>query len=336
MFTCIYCLKNEPGVIPSEAHIFPDGMGGLTSTKDTVCDACNNQINREFENTEIVKFAFFQSIWGIRSRRGRIISVPAILRFAGKEVHVSLNEAGEPKTGILDVEKKNDRKAYSIIGPAPWVEVKRQEIIKRDSSIQWHEKDLGGLPPPELVGEFDVNLTRVSLRRLAAKVAFERWAQMFGSTVLSDRQYDTIRNFILTGHEHELSCGVLGDFHLLNGVLNFPIGNHAVVIVGHPQTRLLGAFVAFYSLFYFWVLISKEYYALAAFDDLLLENPQEKEIRTPKLRYGTGDLFVQWTVIENAYRIDPYTIVRVAIEHAIKKFQVAADAFYASREQLNI
>lgn len=248
-----------------------------------------------------------------------------------------MDETGESKTAIVDVEKdKNGRKAYSVIGPAPRTEAKRQEISKKGPSIQWHERDLGGIPPPESVVEFDANLARVSLRRLAAKVAFERWAQMRGSTVLSDHQYNTIRDFILTGDEHELRCGVLADFHLLNGILNFPIGNHAVVIVGHPQNRLLGAFIAFYSLFYFWVLISKEYDALAAFDDLLLEDPQNKERWNPKFRSGTGNLFVKWTVIENAYRNDPHAIVRAAIKHAIKKFQAAADTFYASREKSNI
>jgi hypothetical protein len=72
MFTCIYCLRNEPNVIPSEAHIFPDAMGGVTSTKDTVCQDCNHKINRGFEQEEVSKFAFFQSIWGIKSRRGKI------------------------------------------------------------------------------------------------------------------------------------------------------------------------------------------------------------------------------------------------------------------------
>lgn len=83
MFTCIYCLKNEPDVTPSEAHIFPDAMGGVSSTPNTVCKDCNNEINRSFEQEEVEKFVLFQSIWGIKCRRGKVKGVRAVIEFQG-------------------------------------------------------------------------------------------------------------------------------------------------------------------------------------------------------------------------------------------------------------
>jgi len=179
MFTCIYCLRNEPQAIPSKAHIFPDGMGGITSTGATVCVSCNDRINKEFETNEIDKFSIFQSIWGIKGRRGKIRGVPAVWQFGGKQFRVSLDAAGEPKTPMVTVEKdKNDTKRYRVIGPPAKVEGKLQEISKKCPSVEWREIDLTDTPPPVSTVDFDSNLGRNSLRRLAAKVAFERLAQI--------------------------------------------------------------------------------------------------------------------------------------------------------------
>jgi hypothetical protein len=67
MFTCIYCQRCDPAVRPSRAHIFPDALGGITFSEDIVCEGCNREISRAFEEIEIRKFAFFRSIRGIRN-----------------------------------------------------------------------------------------------------------------------------------------------------------------------------------------------------------------------------------------------------------------------------
>lgn len=134
MFTCIYCLKNEPDVTPSEAHIFPDAMGGVNSTTDTVCKDCNNKINSLFEQAEVEKFAFFQSIWGIKSRRGKVKGVDAIVEFKGGKHNVTLDERGIPKRPLILVNKNEDgKKFYSILGPAPLVAKKTKR--NRSKSI---------------------------------------------------------------------------------------------------------------------------------------------------------------------------------------------------------
>jgi len=150
MFTCIYCFKNEPDVTPSEAHIFPDAMGGVSSTTDTVCKDCNNEINRLFEQEEVEKFAFFQSIWGIKSRRGKVKGVKAVIEFEGEKHNVSLDERGIPKRPLILVNKNEDgKKFYSILGPAPLVAKKEKEIERKEPQVKWGEKDLRNIPPPE-------------------------------------------------------------------------------------------------------------------------------------------------------------------------------------------
>jgi len=337
MFTCIYCRESTPKVVPSEAHIFPDAMGGVTSTKDAVCVDCNGKIEKAFEEIEIRKFSFFRSIWGIRNRRGNIAGVPAVVDFANREFKVLLDETGQHRTAIVAVENCEDgNKIYNVVGPSAKVEEKRKEIDNRKSALQWREMDLTATSPPKSQVVFDTNLTRLTLRRLAAKVAFERWAQIRGSLVACDQQFDVIRGFIIEGNEQELCSGVLGDSRLLNDILRFPTGNHAVAILAHPRNRTLGAFVAFYSLFYFWVILSSKYQALAPFDDLLLENPQNEKVSNPILRSGVGNLFVNWQDIEKVYRSNPDKVVQSAKQHGFNKFQAAADTFYDSKEKTKV
>jgi len=186
MFTCIYCLKNEPVVTPSEAHIFPDAMGGVESTPSTVCKECNHQINQNFEQAEVARFSFFQSMFGIKSRRGKVRGVPAKVEYEGKSFNIALDGKGMPKVPLILSEKDGSgKKVYSILGPAPLVAEKQKEIEAKNPSMSWKEKDLTNGPLPEAVIEIASDIARKSLRRLAAKVAYERWGQLRGAAVLT-------------------------------------------------------------------------------------------------------------------------------------------------------
>ena len=172
MFSCIYCQSTAPDVMPSDAHIFPDAMEGVSSSRTTVCEDCNTKINRSFEMSEIEKFAFFQSIWGIKSRRGKVRGVPATVQFEGKEFDTSLDLHGLPKSALVFVKNLNgNKKGYNVLGPAKKVEEKRREIEAKNPSISWEEMDLTDFLPPESIVEIASALGRTSLRRLAAMVA---------------------------------------------------------------------------------------------------------------------------------------------------------------------
>jgi hypothetical protein len=331
-FTCIYCLRTAPIVAPSDAHIFPDALGGKTSVSNTVCRECNGRINREIEMPVLPTFALFRSILGIRGRRNGIVRVRASIKFAGQEVESSLNAVGQPDVIIHVGTDAAGRKTYSLFGPADTVEAKRQEIAQKYPDLKWEERDLLGAAPPESLVEFEVDMTGLLLRRLAAKIAFERFAQLRGATFVSDKEFDTIRAFILDGKECRLRCGVLSDPRLLEGPLNFPVPNHSIFVIAHPYDRILGAFVSLYGIFYWWVILSTEYSALGPTDNLLLEHPQNKTAYSPQLRVKTGSVRVPWHELASFYRENPKGSVRSAMIHAVKKFQGAVNSFYDSPE----
>jgi hypothetical protein len=329
MFTCIYCQKYEPTVIPSIAHIFPDAMGGITFSDNTVCKGCNTAVSRAFEESEIRKFAFYRSIWGIRNSRSNIPPVDAVVSVDGKEYRVSLDELGQPKHAIVaPVNREDGKRDYKVFGPSEKVEEKRKEIDSIHPSIQWSQMDVKDRPPHKVHGKFAGDLARSSLRRLATKIAFEFWALKRGTSIVNDQEYDIVRDFILHGKEAELRCGVISEQKFLNGLLNFPVGANAVVIVGNTDNPILGAFVSFYGLYNFWVILSRKYQALDGFDYLLIESPQTKLKQEPRLRKGTGDLRVDWRSLVSSYRNNEADVIRAAINHATGKFNAAAAEFY--------
>jgi len=333
MFTCIYCLKSEPIVSSSEAHIFPDAMGGVISSNDTVCKKCNNKINRLFEQEEVDKFSFFQSIWGIKSRRGKIKGVRASVGYKGKNFSVSLDEHGSPKTPLIIVNKNaQGKKFYDILGPAPLVQEKQNEIDSKNPKIEWKEKDLRNIPPPESIIEIASNLKRKSLRRLAAKVAYERWGQLRNPVLLHDKQYERVREFILTGKETNPCCGIIIDRNIIEKMLNFQVGHHGVFVFAHPKSRILGSFVSFYGLFYFWVILSTRFQALSAIDEPLIEDPQNQTVNEPLLRSNPGNLLINWDRITNPYLTNPDGTAYFAVKYARDRFNQAASKFYDSKK----
>lgn len=197
-FTCIYCSRSESELCPSDAHIFPYALGGVLSSSDTVCLKCNNHINQYVENPLLRSFAFFRSVWGIRGRSLDVVRVRAKLSFAGMTKDVWLNEHGEIDSVIIHkIKDEGGQIRYSIFGPPEKVEAKRLEMSTKNPSIQWIDRDLHGIAPPESVAEFSIDLAGLPLRRLASKVALERFAQL--RFPVRSEDFNEIRRFILHG-----------------------------------------------------------------------------------------------------------------------------------------
>lgn len=271
-------------------------------------------------------FDFFRSVWGIRGRRKDIVRVRATLKINGIEETIFLNEHGEPDGIRVRVETDAaGKKVYSIFGPTEKVEAKAREIAKNHGPIDWEERRVDTL---ESITEIELALTSVPFRRLAAKIAFERLSQTRDNSLLIDHQFTAVREFILSGVEKEPCCGLLSEVKLMSGSLNVPLPHHAVFLVAHPLDRILGGFVTFFGLFYYWVVLSRTYTALAPWDDFWFENPQHRETHNPPLRSGIGSVRVQWAALENAYREDPALAVNVATQYATQKFRAATDKFY--------
>jgi hypothetical protein len=327
MFSCIYCFQSEPTVKPSETHVFPDAMGGVSSSNNTVCGDCNTKTNRSFEQFEVEKFAFFQSIWGITNRRGNVAGVKATVTHGGKTTNVSLDERGIPKSPLVvkttDAQGKN---FYDVCGPEPLVHKKQQEIEKRIPDIHWTEKEITDAALPQSVIEIASDLGRSTLRRLAAKVAYERWGQLRDPGLLNDRQFEELRSFIMAGEEATRLCGIITDRKITDRMLRLPVGYHAVFIFAHPTSSVLGSFVVFYGLFFYWVILSRRFEALAVFDEALIEDPQHQTTYQPTLRNNTGGLLINWSEVARSYVSDPARTATEALKYAAGKFQSASTA----------
>ncbi len=166
------------------------------------------------------------------------------------------------------------------------------------------------------------------LRRIAAKVAFERFAQLRSATIAADWEFDCVRDFILTGVEAQPCCGITADPLLLEKSFNLPVPAHAVAIVFHETDPILGGFVMFFGLYLFWVILSRRYRALGSMDDLLKEWPQVREAERPLLRSGLGAIRVPWANYISEYTRDPTAAIRAANHASRVKFQAVVDAAY--------
>lgn len=316
----------------SKAHCFPDAMGGVSFTTDKVCEACNNQINGDVESHVIRRLAFFRSIWGIESRRGNIPRVQAILKFEGQEGAVVLDNNGQP-AGTIVAKNLSDSGSvqFSVVGPAEKVEVKKNEIQEKFPNMQWAESEMDASHPPESMVQIELDLTGNQFRRLAAKVAFERFSQIRPAAILRGEEFNHVREFIRSGKETYLCSGLLSDLRLLEGSLDFQLPNHGVVIIGHPADQILGGFVIFYGLFPYWVVLSTKFTALRPFDDLLLEHPQRKMADHPLLRKSIGSIRVNWAQLISAYPGNEREAVKIVSGYVQRKMSSALNEFYGEK-----
>jgi hypothetical protein len=323
MFICIYCKRSAPEVEPSEAHVFPDSLGGTEYTTDTVCLECNGQINREVETPVIPYFSVFRSLHGVGGRRG-VPGVQATARVEGHEARITLGSEGTPKTPIVHATKSPDgRKLFFVYGTPEMRQEKMASIAKSDPDIKWKTE------------EYEVSVELVidgpplgdPLRRLAAKVAFERFAQIRGAVIAADSDFDIIREFILSGVERQPCCGVTGDPVLWKrssfGSIRPPA--HAAVIVFHQADPVVGGFVMFFGVFLYWIILSRRYQAMGSVDDLLIEWPHVGVAARPLLRSGLGSIRVPWSRYVNEYA-DPVGAVQAALNVAQARFQETLDA----------
>ncbi len=303
-FTCIYCHQGSAQVTPSEAHVFPYALGGSASSKATVCRQCNNHVNQDVEIPVLALPVFppLLSLFGTSGRRGRIRGVRAAVKIGDHEVSTFLNEQGVPPDVIVVRPTDESGKAgYFLYGPEKKLEAKRQELTKRHPGLQW--ADAPGEISAEVFVPYEVDLREPLLRRLATKVAFERFAMLRSGALVAGREFDEARAFVWTGAEPELCCGVVGNERYLGGAFNIPLSWHAVSLIAHPADDIMGGIVTFFGLFCYWVVLSRRYTALDAWDDCMLENPQRRMTEYPRLHADLRNR-MPWGLLIGPYQQD--------------------------------
>jgi len=322
-FVCIYCKRPYPEVEPSVAHIFPYALGGTETSDEIVCERCNGRVNQDVETTALDQFRLFRSLLGIEGRRGGVPGVPAVIRVEGRETPTVLGPGLTP-TPVFHVETdEQGKKVYFAYGPDETLKEFTDAIARKRPGVNWAQS------------KYNVSVETMAdapaiedpiLRRLAAKVAFERFAQLRSTSIATDSEFDSIRDFILTGIEAQPCSRITADPHLLERSFNFPVPTHAVAIVFHTAGPILGGFVVFFGLYLFWVVLSRRYQALGSMDDLLVEWPQIRQAERPLMRSGLGSIRVPWAKYISEYTTDPFAVIRAANQSSALKFQAALNA----------
>lgn len=298
---CIYCNRTPPDVEPDDAHVIPDVMGGSESSPDTVCHGCNNAVNRLVEMPALSTVLPLQSVFGIRGRKNKIRPIRAVAKVGDEVATVYIDESGRPTAGIIIPKVDAEgRKTFFIYGPPTYIESRTREIEAKLGQLRWEEAPTAA--PPTVEAVFASTLTIEALRRLAAKVALERFAQLRTPDVVAAPDFDEVRSFVLTGNDPGHCAGILTDRAVIDGPLRKAVPPcHAVWVVLHPEEPAAGALVAFYGLFFYWVILCRKYPTLGPMDDLLFQYPVERESVNPLLRTATGAIKVRWDVITADY-----------------------------------
>jgi len=281
-------------------------------------------VNREVETPVVPYFSVFRSLHGVEGRRG-VPGVKATARVEGHEVPFTLGPEGIPSGPIVHARKTPDgRKLFFVYGTPEMRKEKMVSIAESHPDVKWETEEY------EVSVELTIDGPPLGdpLRRLAAKVAFERFAQIRGAVRAAESDFDIIREFILTGVERQPCCGITGDPALWQnsslGFISPPA--HVVVIVIHQADPVVGGFVIFFGLFIYWVILSRQYQALGSMDDLLIEWPHVREAVHPLLRARLGSIRVPWSRYVNEYARGPAEVMQAALKQAQARFQQTLDA----------
>lgn len=270
-----------------------------------MCTECNDLVNREVETPARDALNACKIVFDTKGRRKRK-GFTAVAKFGNEERPVRVDNRGKPKNPVQWCERDKDgKKTYGIAGPHDLAEAERRRLSEEKPHIRWTSEHI---PEAEVIVEGNF----WSLKRLAAKVALEWWAfKRASQQFFDDPQYDNIRRYILMGDEDKLCCGFFPGPGKLRTFCDFKISYNVVVVVAHPDTKLLTGIVSFYGLFYLWVLLSTEFTAVTAFDYILFEHPGTGEAKIdPRLRttsevipIGLPMLIEKYQKNENAYAL---------------------------------
>jgi hypothetical protein len=325
-FCCVHCGGVAPDVVPSLAHLFPDALGGVTCVDDTVCLKCNAITNRAFEQSATERLSYFRSTWGVTGRRGAP-RVDARISIGDWSAPLRLNEIGDPTfAGVSKDAQSHGRAIYRIAGPEDLAHKKMAEIDRKVPGITWRTEEI----PFRITVPVENDPGVLDLRRLAAKIAVERLADLRGPEFVRGAEFDQVRRFVLEGTEARPVVVPVFDSAWMHGeaALSFPIPHHAVALFCQRAEASLGAFVALFGLYHYWVVVADRYPAVADWDDLLEENPQTREVRHPSLRAGVGGLRIPWRGWVEAWTSSPDRVRTSVMAHVAQKHDLASDEYY--------
>jgi hypothetical protein len=281
-FTCIYCRSSLPRSKASKAHIWAASLGGSISLYGAVCRQCNRDIATQLEDPFKDRWSWLLLFLDVKGRRKKGPPLKATISLLGQEIEINIRSLKAiPNIPPILEKDASGKTTLHFLGSSKQLEKRKKEYLKKHPTATLQEHDYTKeIEASEVTFPIDVySLDESFSRRLAAKVAFEFWGLKRNTEMLLGSEYDPLREFILKGKEPRQGrlAGLLSDKPLISGNLgNIRIPNHAISLVLHPSTSMLGAIVVFFGMFYYWVILNRRYPFISSISDLTVISPRTK------------------------------------------------------------
>ena len=237
--------------------------------KNAVCDACNHRFS-EFEQRVALELAPVRFLLQIPDRRGKIPTVPAVFRTAGKEYEARLEGKGKlvMKPIITEVVGQTSKREFVY----RFMTARQREQLEAEAREKRLELIEEGPGEPEtgevhFGGEFRYISAPEGLRT-AAKIAFIGMAYKVGGFA-SSGPFEDVRNYIKHGTGIARARLFLNTSYL--GAVQQGPHQHSLTIAARNDKHRVDAIVRLFGTLSYFVELSTSYDGADFFDTLVLD-----------------------------------------------------------------
>lgn len=285
-FPCLYCKKPFSPFKFSKQHIIPESFGKSPILKMAVCETCNHAINKQVEGPIIKKLMTLRALLQLEGKRRKRPTMPVKAMFRGASC--LMFESPDTIGGrllVFKVTDRNGKKNLAFIGPPETVKKTQKEYQMSHPEAKWEDIGEEDQKDVQFQLEFDFGVfgSQEALR-LAAKIALEWWCDHLKVYTLDGYEYDSIRDFVLTGRQNENQpiVWIIADEAVINAMQpHFPI--HSILIGSHPRSRDVLAIVGLFGLVYYKVILTRHHAVFAPYQEMTYFNPQRSEPYKPQI-----------------------------------------------------
>lgn len=192
---CIYCLNRNPD---SVSHIIPECLGATLKLHNSVCSQCNHEIGK-FEAKVCEDLHFYRWFLQLKTK-GKIATTEAELHIDGEMINVLLRKGLEPRSEFIRPMIKEDgsERYFKLISDNPDRLEKQFSKYFEKLGIKFDRENVKLTKIDFVFPGEKINISSDNFKRMAAKIAFERFAQKRYQQAISS-EFNHIRNYVKTG-----------------------------------------------------------------------------------------------------------------------------------------
>jgi hypothetical protein len=197
MPNCIYCNAANANSI---SHVIPESLGNRTTLDEGVCNDCNSTFNREVEEPIVKALSPIRSFLQLGGKRRELPRVRIEVRYGtGRQIVTAKSSADLLRKAFVF---KNFTDPQGIWRNIAFISFDREAIEShrvtyraRNPDIELNDIPDLGQDDLEFWAQFDLDIFADSrCLRMIAKIAFEWWCTERSPELLSNDEYDEIRN----------------------------------------------------------------------------------------------------------------------------------------------